>query len=53
MYPANLAPHPWPYPSPMDRESGIEAYQAMITADEYKIKLKNGETIFNNNKQSK
>ena len=44
VYPANLAPHPWPYPSPMDRESGIEAYQAMITADEYKIKLKNGET---------
>tara|TARA_B110000008_G_scaffold142965_1_gene144674 strand:- start:1190 stop:4396 length:3207 start_codon:yes stop_codon:yes gene_type:complete len=44
VYPANLAPHPWPYPSPMDRESGIEAYQEMITADEYKIKLKNGET---------
>jgi ferredoxin len=36
VYPANLAPHPWPYPFPMDREKGIEAYQAMITAEEYR-----------------
>ncbi len=35
VYPANLAPHPWPFPFPMDREKGIEAYQAMITAKEY------------------
>lgn len=44
VYPANLAPHPWPYPFPMDREAGIEAYQAMITADEYKLKRSRGET---------
>ena len=44
VYPANLAPHPWPYPDPMDREAGIEAYQAMITAEEYKVKLEKGET---------
>ena len=44
VYPANLAPHPWPYPFPMDREAGIEAYQAMVTANEYKIKLERGET---------
>ncbi|MFZ7093097.1 2Fe-2S iron-sulfur cluster-binding protein [Primorskyibacter sp. 2E233] len=35
VYPAPLAPHPWPYPFPMDREAGIEAYQAMVTAQEY------------------
>jgi reductive dehalogenase len=33
VYPAHLAPHPYPYPFPMDREAGIEAYQAMITAE--------------------
>ena len=43
VYPAPLAPHPWPYPFPMDREAGIEAYQAMITAEEYKLKLARGE----------
>ena len=44
VYPANLAPHPYPYPFPMDREKGIEAYQAMITAEEYKARLERGET---------
>ncbi len=44
VYPANLAPHPWPFPFPMDREKGIEAYQAMITAEEYKARLSRGET---------
>ncbi|MHA6261765.1 reductive dehalogenase [Arenibacterium sp. CAU 1754] len=42
VYPANLAPHPWPYPFPMDREAGIEAYQAMVTAREYKARLTQG-----------
>ncbi|MVO18221.1 2Fe-2S iron-sulfur cluster-binding protein [Parasedimentitalea huanghaiensis] len=44
VYPANLAPHPWPYPFPMDREAGIEAYQAMVTAEEYKARRTAGET---------
>ncbi len=44
VYPASLAPHPWPYPFAMDREAGIEAYQAMITAEEYKIRRAKGET---------
>ena len=44
VYPAPLAPHPWPYPFPMDREAGIEAYQAMITAEEYKTRIAKGET---------
>ena len=44
VYPANLAPHPWPFPFPVDREKGIEAYQAMITAQEYQARLERGET---------
>ena len=44
VYPAPLAPHPWPYPYPMDREAGIEAYQAMITAEEYQRRLSQGDT---------
>jgi len=44
VYPAPLAPHPWPFPFPMDREKGIEAYQALITADVYKARLARGET---------
>ncbi|MCJ8307776.1 MAG: 4Fe-4S dicluster domain-containing protein [Hyphomicrobiales bacterium] len=43
VYPANLAPHPWPFPFPMDREKGIEAYQAMVTAKEYKARLEKGD----------
>lgn len=34
LYPAHLAPHPY-HTFPMDREAGIEAYQAMVTAREY------------------
>lgn len=43
VYPAPLAPHPYPYPDPMDREAGIEAYQAMITAQEYQRRLAAGD----------
>ncbi|MEM7524521.1 MAG: 4Fe-4S double cluster binding domain-containing protein [Pseudomonadota bacterium] len=43
VYPAPLAPPPYPYPYPMDREKGIEAYQAMISADEHKARLARGE----------
>lgn len=44
VYPANLAPHPWPFPFPMDREKGIEAYQALVTAREYKARIERNET---------
>ena len=44
VYPANLAPHPYPYPFPMDREKGIEAYQAMLTAEQYQARLAKGDT---------
>ncbi len=43
VYPAPLAPHPYPYPAPMDREAGIAAYQAMVTAEEYKALLERDE----------
>lgn len=42
VYPAPLAPPPYPYPFLMDREAGIEAYQAMITAEEYQRRAKDG-----------
>ncbi len=45
VYPAPLAPHPYPYPDPMDREAGIEAYQAMITAKEYQRRLSEGDPV--------
>ena len=43
VYPAPLAPPPWPYPFPMDREAGIAAYEAMIPAEEYRAKLAAGD----------
>jgi ferredoxin-NADP reductase/epoxyqueuosine reductase QueG len=43
VYPAPLAPPPWPYPFPMDREAGIAAYQSMIPAAEYKRRLAAGD----------
>jgi len=36
VYPAPLAPPPYAYPFPMDREAGIKAYADMIPASEYK-----------------
>ena len=44
VYPAHLTPPPWPYPFPMDRESGIEAYEAMLTPEAYKARLERGDT---------
>ncbi len=44
VYPATLAPHPAPFPAPMDREKGIEAYQALITAETYQARLARGDT---------
>jgi len=44
VYPANLAPPPFPAPFPMDREKGIDAYQEMITPAAYKKRLSFGDT---------
>ncbi len=44
VYPAPLAPHPWPYPFPMDREAGIDAYGQMIPAKTYRTRRAAGET---------
>lgn len=43
VYPAHLAPPPYPFPFPMDREQGIEAYQAMIPAAEHKARAAEGD----------
>ncbi|WP_299948107.1 reductive dehalogenase [uncultured Ruegeria sp.] len=43
VYPAPLAPHPWPYPFIMDREAGIAAYEAMVTAEDYKTRKAAGD----------
>ncbi|KIN70508.1 Oxidoreductase, NAD-binding/iron-sulfur cluster-binding protein [Sulfitobacter noctilucae] len=44
VYPAPLAPHPWPYPDPMHRESGIRAHAALLSADEHRARSAAGET---------
>ena len=43
VYPAPLAPHPWPYPFAMDREAGIAAYETMVSAYEYKTRKAAGD----------
>ena len=43
VYPAPLTPPPFPYPYPMDREQGIKAYNKLISADEYKAKMQQGD----------
>ena len=42
VYPAPLAPPPYAWPFPMDREKGIEAYRAMIGADEHRRRRAEG-----------
>lgn len=42
VYPAPLAPPPYPWPFPMDREAGIEAYRDMIGADEHQRRRAQG-----------
>ncbi|WP_238366351.1 4Fe-4S dicluster domain-containing protein [Mesobacterium pallidum] len=43
VYPAPLTPPPWPYPHPMDREAGIQAYQSLISAEEHRQRTAAGE----------
>ncbi len=42
VYPAPLAPPPYPWPYPMDREAGIAAYAAMIPATEHRKRRADG-----------
>ncbi len=42
VYPAPLAPPPYAYPYPMDREAGIAAYEAMIPAEAHKARRAKG-----------
>ena len=43
VYPATLAPPPYLYPYTMDREKGIKAYQAMVSAEEHKKRVAAGD----------
>ena len=43
VYPAPLAPHPYPYPFPMDREAGIKAFEALVSAGEYRRRVAAGD----------
>ncbi len=43
VYPAPLAPPPYPWPFPMDREAGIAAYDALISATEHKARRATGQ----------
>ncbi|MCF6317387.1 MAG: reductive dehalogenase [Marinosulfonomonas sp.] len=42
VYPAPIAPPPFNWPFPMDREAGISAHQDMITVEEYKCRRSDG-----------
>jgi reductive dehalogenase len=42
VYPAPLAPPPYAYPYPADREAGIAAYEAMIPADTHQTRRADG-----------
>ena len=44
VYPAPLAPHPWPYPFAMDREAGIAAFRALLSAEDHRAASARGET---------
>ncbi len=43
VYPAPLTPPPWPYPFPMDREAGIAAFQSLLSPEEYRARLAQGD----------
>ncbi|GIT91614.1 hypothetical protein JANAI62_20710 [Jannaschia pagri] len=43
VYPAPLAAHPHPYPDPMDREAGIAAYGAMLSPEDYRVRIAAGD----------
>jgi len=42
VYPAPLAPPPYPWPFPMDREAGIKAHAEMIDADTHRARRAQG-----------
>lgn len=45
VYPAPLAPPPYAWPFPMDREAGIKAYDGMITAVEHRARRRAGKPL--------
>jgi reductive dehalogenase len=43
-YTADMVPGPFPVTQPVDREAGIKRYRELLTPEEYKQRLANGET---------
>ena len=43
-YPAEIAPSPYPEPSPIDREAGIKAYRELLSPEEHKRRISDGDT---------
>lgn len=43
-YTADLLPRPYPVPHPVDREAAIKRYRELLSPEEYKRRLANGET---------
>ncbi len=44
VYPADKMPPPYPVAFPVNREEGIARYRALLTPEEYKLRLARGET---------
>ena len=44
VYPADTMPPPLPIVHPLDREAGIERYTSLLTPDEYRDRLRRGDT---------
>jgi len=44
VYPADVMPLPFPVKQPLNREDGIARYRALLTPEEYRNRLRRGET---------
>ncbi|MEZ5751577.1 MAG: 2Fe-2S iron-sulfur cluster-binding protein [Paracoccaceae bacterium] len=44
VYPADVMPLPFPIKQPLNREEGIARYRALLTPEEYRNRLRRGET---------
>ncbi len=44
VYPAYLAPQPYPIPQPMVREQGVEAHNNLLSVEAHKQRIKQGDT---------
>lgn len=44
VYPADQMPPPYPVPHPVQREAGIARYKGLLTPEDYKARLRSGQT---------